>query len=201
MKFLVDAMLGKLSRFLRIFGFDTIYANDLIAYYHIDPVPDEKLKLYAEKYDRIIKGLDAYFDGFAGKLDDIAKLATISAILKINFQYMFFVGFYRVDKSRWDKEKVLKIGPYQGESIAISEIVYSSTFGRGVCAKSALGKETINVPDVSKFCGYLACDNDTKSEIVVPVIRDGELIAVLDIDSNELDSFDKVDEFYLEYLC
>jgi uncharacterized protein with PIN domain len=61
MKFLVDAMLGKLSRFLRIFGFDTIYANDLIAYYHIDPVPDEKLKLYAEKYDRIIITKDLPF--------------------------------------------------------------------------------------------------------------------------------------------
>jgi len=61
MKFLVDAMLGKLSRFLRIFGFDTIYANDLIDYYHADPVPDEKLKQYAEKYDRIVITKDLPF--------------------------------------------------------------------------------------------------------------------------------------------
>ena len=61
MKFLVDAMLGKLSRFLRIFGFDAIYANDLIDYYHADPVPDEKLKQYAEKYDRIVITKDLPF--------------------------------------------------------------------------------------------------------------------------------------------
>ncbi len=61
MKFLVDAMLGKLSRFLRIFGFDTIYANDLIDYYHVDPVPDQKLKEYAEKYDRIVITKDLPF--------------------------------------------------------------------------------------------------------------------------------------------
>jgi len=61
MKFLVDAMLGKLSRFLRIFGFDTIYANDLIDYYHVDPVPDEKLKQYAEEYDRIVITKDLPF--------------------------------------------------------------------------------------------------------------------------------------------
>ena len=150
-------------------------------------------------YERIIKGLDAYFDGFAGKLDDIAKMATINAILKINFPYMSFVGFYRVCENK-NHEKLLKIGPYQGESIAISEIVYSSIFARGVCGKCALEKKTINVPDVSKFCGYIACDQFTKSEIVVPVIRLGKLKAVLDIDSNELNSFDGVDEFYLEYL-
>ncbi len=150
-------------------------------------------------YERIVEELDKYFDRFAGKLDDIAKMTTINAMLKINFPYMSFVGFYRVCESK-NNEKLLKIGPYHGEFIAISEILYSSTFARGVCGVSALQEKTINVPDVSKFCGYIACDTHTKSEIVVPVMKQGKLIAVLDIDSAELNSFDKVDEFYLEYI-
>lgn len=145
-------------------------------------------------YEKIIKELDAIFDDSI-ELDNIVKMATINAILKTNFQYIFFVGFYRVDENK-NHEKVLKIGPYQGELLACLEIAYT----KGVCGASALQEKTINVPNVSKFCGYIACDTHTKSEIVVPVTKQGKLIAVLDIDSAELNSFDKIDEFYLKHI-
>ena len=152
-------------------------------------------KAKKEIYEKIVKELDAVFDK-SEELDDTAKMVTINAMLKINFPDMFFVGFYRVGEDKPGKEKVLKIGPYQGELIVCLEIAYT----RGVCGASALQEKTINLSDVSKFPGYIACHPFVKSEIVVPVMRQGKLIAVLDIDSIQFNFFDKVDEFYLEYL-
>ena len=152
-------------------------------------------KAKKEIYEKIVKELDAVFDK-AKELDDTVKMATINAMLKINFPDMFFVGFYRVDEGKQGKEKVLKIGPYQGELIVCLEIAYT----RGVCGASASQEETINLPDVSKFPGYIACHPFVKSEIVVPVMRQGKLIAILDIDSIQFNFFDEVDEFYLKHI-
>ena len=144
-------------------------------------------------YERIIKELDAIFDK-SKELDNTARMVTINAMLRINFPDMFFVGFYMVDESK--QEKVLKIGPYQGELIVCLEIAYT----KGVCGASALQEKIINLPDISKFSGYIACHPLVKSEIVVPVMKRGKLIAVLDIDSVKLNFFDKIDEHYLEYI-
>ena len=125
------------------------------------------------------------------QLDDIGKMATISTVLKMNLPHFLFVGFYRATG-----DGVLQIGPYQGDVLACGTIPY----GTGVCGVCASQLRTIVVPDVYKFPGYIACDDHTRSEIVVPVIRDGRLLAVLDVDSTELDDFDEVDQEYLELL-
>ena len=149
----------------------------------------EKIVLYRE----VIKKLDAMI-GVKGKyeLDDIGKMAIISAVLKGDVPYFFFIGFYRVYK-----KELLQIGPYQGDVIACGTIHYA----KGVCGACAFQEKIINVPDVRKFPGYIACDFFTKSEIVVPVKRDNKLIAVLDVDSAEFDSFSKVDELYLKTIA
>lgn len=144
------------------------------------------------RYRQSLEQLD-YLLGVEGKyeLDDIGKMATICTILKMNLPSYFFVGFYRAMKNR-----VLQIGPCQGKVIACGTIPYE----RGVCGACAVQKRTLIVPDVSQFPGYIACDALTRSEIVVPVLRDGKLLAVLDVDSAELDDFDEVDQKYLELL-
>jgi GAF domain-containing protein len=149
----------------------------------------------SEKITRYRKALEEleYLLGVEGKyaLDDIGKMATISTVLKMNLPYFFFVGFYRAMENR-----VLQIGPYQGDVLACGTIPYE----RGVCGACATKQETLIVPDVTKFPGYIACDDLTRSEIVVPVMRDGKLLAVLDVDSIELDDFDEVDQEFLERL-
>ncbi|HEX8170071.1 MAG TPA: GAF domain-containing protein [Thermoanaerobaculia bacterium] len=121
-------------------------------------------------------------------LDDIALMATISSVLANAFDTFFWTGFYRVCGER------LVIGPYIG-TVGCLQI----EFGRGVCGTAAARRETIIVPDVTKFPGHIACDANSKSEIVVPVFnaRD-ELIAVLDVDSDVLDAFDEEDRRGLE---
>lgn len=149
----------------------------------------------ADKENRYRQSLEQleYLLGVEGKyaLDDIGKMATICTILKMNLPNYFFVGFYRATENQ-----VLQIGPYQGEVIACGTIPYE----HGVCGACATQKRTLVVPDVSQFPGYIACDTLTRSEIVVPVLRGGELLAVLDVDSTELGDFDPVDQQYLELL-
>jgi GAF domain-containing protein len=146
----------------------------------------------AKRYEKSLEELD-YLLGADGKymLDDIGKMATISTVLKMNLPYFLFVGFYRATGDR-----ILQIGPYQGDVLACGTIPYD----KGVCGVCATRRETLIVPDVSKFPGYIACDDDTQSEIVVPVMRDGKLLAVLDVDSVDLNDFDEVDQAYLERL-
>jgi GAF domain-containing protein len=119
--------------------------------------------------------------------DPIARMATISAILYHKMDYFFWCGFYRVQGEK------LIVGPYQGP--AACQVLE----GRGVCLSAMQRGETVIVPDVEKFPGHIACDSRSKSEIVIPV-RDstGQVIAVLDIDSKEIDSFDDIDRAYLE---
>lgn len=121
--------------------------------------------------------------------DFIANLANVAAALKQTFGF-FWVGFYMV------KGDELVLGPFQGP-IACTRI----RIGRGVCGTAWKEARTLIVPDVEQFPGHIACSSDSKSEIVVPMIKQGEVIGVLDIDSDTLDSFDTVDARYLEEIC
>ena len=123
-----------------------------------------------------------------GETDLIAKMANVAAALHQTFGF-WWTGFYRVV----DDELVL--GPFQGP-VACMHI----PFGRGVCGTAWQRQETIIVPNVHEFAGHIACSSESKSEIVVPVIRDGKVIAVLDIDSAEYNTFDDTDKTYLEQI-
>ena len=127
-----------------------------------------------------IKGL------LSGEPDLIANLANIAAALKEQFGW-FWVGFYLV------KEDELVLGPFQGP-VACTRIKK----GRGVCGTSWAEAKTLIVPDVEKFPGHIACSSLSRSEIVVPLIRNGIVVGVLDVDSSALDEFDETDQQYLE---
>lgn len=140
---------------------------------------------YAECHAAIVA---IWSDEGGTTLDDIALMATINSVLANRFPHFFWTGFYRVCGDR------LVVGPYIG-TVGCLQI----EFGRGVCGTAAAKRETIIVPDVTKFPGHIACDPNSKSEIVVPVFdRDRELIAVLDVDSDRLDAFDEEDREGLE---
>jgi L-methionine (R)-S-oxide reductase len=140
---------------------------------------------YAESYDAIVA---IWNDEGGDTLDDIALMATINSILANRFPYYFWTGFYRVCDDR------LIVGPYIG-TVGCLQI----EFGRGVCGTAAEKRETIIVPDVHQFPGHIACDPSSRSEIVVPVYdRDGALIAVFDVDSDQPDAFDDEDRKGLE---
>ena len=118
--------------------------------------------------------------------DIIANMANIAAIIHEAFNF-WWTGFYRVI----DKELVL--GPFQGP-VACTRIAY----GRGVCGTAWKEKKTIVVEDVHQFPGHIACSSASKSEIVVPIFKDNQVVAVLDIDSEKLATFDNVDKEWLE---
>ena len=129
-----------------------------------------------------------------GEQDPIANMANISAALKEAFGF-WWVGFYIVKEDSTEYGSSLVLGPFQGP-VACSRIAY----GRGVCGTSWKLKETVIVPDVEKFPGHIACSSESKSEIVVPVIKDGKVVAVLDVDSDKIDDFDERDKRWLELL-
>jgi L-methionine (R)-S-oxide reductase len=143
---------------------------------------------YRECYDAIV----AVWRDEGGKtLDDIALMATINSILSHRFPAYFWTGFYRVCGDR------LIVGPYIG-TVGCLQI----ELGRGVCGTAAQRRETVIVPDVTAFPGHIACDPTSKSEIVVPVLGpQGELIAVLDVDSDRLSAFDEEDARGLERIA
>jgi GAF domain-containing protein len=137
----------------------------------------------AEQYEALIpqiKGL------ITGEPDLVANLANVVAALKEQFNW-WWVGFYLV------KENELVLAPFQGP-VACTRIA----LGRGVCGTAWKQAATLIVPDVEKFPGHIACSSFSKSEIVVPVIRDGKVIGVLDVDSELPDHFDTTDQHYLE---
>lgn len=140
-------------------------------------------------YDECFDSIAAIWRDEGGEaLDDIALMATISSILAHRFPHFYWTGFYRVCGNR------LVVGPYIG-TVGCLQI----EFGSGVCGTAAEKRETIIVPDVNQFPGHIACDPNSKSEIVVPVFApDGELIAVLDVDSDRLDAFADDDQRGLE---
>jgi L-methionine (R)-S-oxide reductase len=121
--------------------------------------------------------------------DLVAKLANTAAALKQAFNF-FWVGFYLV------KGTELVLGPFQGP-IACTRIAK----GKGVCGTAWKEERTILVPDVNAFPGHIACSAASRSEIVVPIIRDGEVVAVLDVDSDQLKDFTEVDQKGLETIC
>lgn len=124
-----------------------------------------------------------------GETDFVANMANITAALKQAFDF-FWVGFYTV------KNEQLVLSPFQGP-VACTRIQY----GKGVCGTAWKEAHTIIVPDVNMFPGHIACNSASKSEIVVPLIKEGQVIAVLDIDSDKLNSFDETDSACLEKIC
>jgi len=124
--------------------------------------------------------------------DLVARLSNAAALIKEKMGF-FWVGFYLVGPS--DNGKELILGPFQG-SVACMRIGY----GRGVCGTAWKEARTVVVPDVEEFPGHIACSSLSRSEIVVPIERGGEVTGVLDIDSAELSTFDHIDAFWLERL-
>jgi len=124
--------------------------------------------------------------------DPIANLANIVAALKEQFNWLW-VGFYLVKKSIDNKEDELVLSAFQGP-VACTRI----RKGRGVCGTSWQNAETLIVPDVEKFPGHIACSSLSKSEIVIPILRNHQVLGVLDVDSEQLNYFDNVDRKYLE---
>ena len=138
-----------------------------------------------EMYATIIPQIKGLIDGEA---DLIANLANIAAALKEQFGW-FWVGFYLV------KKEELVLGPFQGP-VACTRIKK----GRGVCGGSWQQEQTLIVPDVAKFPGHIACSSLSVSEIVVPIIRNNQVIGVLDVDSEKPDLFDETDKKYLQQI-
>ena len=138
-----------------------------------------------ELYENLLPQIKSLIEG---ENDEIANMANVSACLKDTFNF-WWVGFYRVI----DNELVL--GPFQGP-LACTRI----RKGKGVCGTAWQEAKTQIVPDVDAFPGHIACSSLTKSEIVVPIIRNGEVVSVLDIDSEKLANFDEVDKENLEKL-
>ena len=136
-----------------------------------------------ERYATLLPQLQSLVEG---ESDMIANMANVAACIKDTFHF-WWVGFYRVI------DEVLVLGPFQGP-LACTRIKR----GKGVCGTAWDKAETIVVEDVEKFPGHIACSSLSRSEIVVPIIKDGEVIAVLDIDSEHLGTFDVIDKEWLE---
>lgn len=136
-----------------------------------------------EQYETLIPQIKSLIEG---ETDLIANLANITAALKEQFNWLW-IGFYLV------KNDELVLGPFQGP-VACTRI----RKGRGVCGSSWATRKTLIVPDVEKFPGHIACSSASRSEIVIPVFYNGEAVAVLDVDSKELNEFDDTDRIYLE---
>lgn len=140
-----------------------------------------------EKYRLLVSQLKALLT----KEDNlISNLSNLTAAIKDTFEKVSWVGFYLFDGQK------LFLGPFQGK-VACTNI----EIGKGVCGTSAEKRETIIVPDVDKFPGHIACDSNSKSEIVVPFFRNNRLLGVLDLDSHKYNSFNKTDKEYLEEIC
>lgn len=139
-----------------------------------------------EKYRQLLPIAQSLMQG---EEDLIARMANLAALLHHEFGF-WWTGFYRTEGS-----SQLILGPFQGP-LACTRIDY----GRGVCGTSWAEKRTIIVPDVEQFPGHIACSSESRSEIVVPVWQHDEIVAVLDIDSRELGTFDQTDQDYLEQI-
>ena len=136
-----------------------------------------------EKYLTLLQQIPALMDGNA---DSVANMANLVAAVKQTFGF-FWVGFYRV------KNNELVLGPFQGP-IACTRI----QIGNGVCGTAWKEARTIVVENVHEFPGHIACSDDSKSEIVVPLMQQGKVVAVLDVDSDEFATFDHIDQLHLE---
>lgn len=137
----------------------------------------------SDKYQELYKTIESVI---SGESDQIANMANTAALLHEAFGF-WWTGFYII------KDEQLVLGPFQGP-VACTRI----GFGKGVCGTSWERRETIVVPDVHQFPGHIACSSLSQSEIVVPMFHNGEIYAVLDIDSKDLATFDEVDKEWLE---
>jgi L-methionine (R)-S-oxide reductase len=137
----------------------------------------------AERYNTLIPQIESLV---TDETDLVANLANISAALKQTLDF-FWVGFYLV------KDNQLVLGPFQGP-IACTRI----NFGKGVCGTAWKQRKTIVVPNVDEFPGHIACSSASKSEIVLPALKNNEVVLVLDVDSDKLNDFDAVDQAALE---
>lgn len=146
-----------------------------------------------ERYSLLCEQIRALIEG---ERDAVAVMANVAAAIHEAMGF-WWTGFYRVMPKAGSSEKELVLGPFQGP-VACMHI----PFGRGVCGTAWEHRQTIVVPDVEQFPGHIACSSLSRSEIVVPVIvPSGEVVAVLDIDSKELSTFDDTDRQYLESIC
>ncbi|MGX5589472.1 GAF domain-containing protein [Bacillus cereus] len=137
-----------------------------------------------QQYETVIKQLDALL---TGESNVVANLSNASALLNQFLDRVNWVGFYVTEGNQ------LVLGPFQGMPACVR-----IPFGRGVCGVAAETKTTQLVADVHHFPGHIACDSASNSEIVVPIVKEGAVIGVLDIDSPEKNRFDEVDQRYLE---
>jgi len=137
-----------------------------------------------ENYERMVQTVKAFLDGESNL---IANLANTSAIINEYVNDINWVGFYLMDKDE------LVLGPFQGKPACIRIPV-----GKGVCGTTVEKKETIVVTDVHQFPGHIACDAASRSEIVIPMMKNGEVVGVLDIDSPKLNRFTALEQHYLE---
>lgn len=137
-----------------------------------------------ENYKLVIKQLSALLEG---EKNQIANLSNASALLNQFLGRTNWVGFYLMEEGE------LVLGPFQGLPACVR-----IPLGKGVCGTAAKQMETVRVEDVHQFPGHIACDAASESEIVVPLIKDGNLLGVLDIDSPEKKRFDELDQEYLE---
>ena len=140
-----------------------------------------------EKYKSLLPQIESLVDG---ENDLIANIANIVAALKYSLDGFFWVGVY------FRKGSELVLGPFQGP-VACTRIKITD----GVCGKAVQAKSAVIVDDVSKFPGHIACSNDSKSEIVIPIFNGEEVSAVLDVDSDKLANFNDTDKYYLEKIC
>jgi L-methionine (R)-S-oxide reductase len=138
-----------------------------------------------EQYESLIPQIKGLLEG---EPDLVANLANVAAALKEQFRWLW-VGFYLV------KDGELVLGPFQGP-VACTRI----RKGRGVCGTSWAEARTLIVPDVEKFPGHIACSSLSRSEIVVPLMVDGAVVGVLDVDSEATDQFDETDQRYLQQI-
>jgi GAF domain-containing protein len=146
----------------------------------VDPAQSKE-----ELYNSLLPQIQSLLEG---ENDLVANLANVSAALKMSFPSFSWVGFYL------KKGEGLVLGPFQGKPACVRIAV-----GKGVCGTAAERKETVIVPDVTQFPGHIFCDPNSRSEIVVPMMK-GDLLGVLDIDSTRLNNFDESDKKYLEEL-
>jgi L-methionine (R)-S-oxide reductase len=141
-------------------------------------------KTKAENYQLVIKQLSALLDG---ETDRIANLANASALLNQFLDHVNWVGFYILHTD------VLVLGPFQGLPACVR-----IPYGKGVCGTAVQERKSIRVEDVHQFPGHIACDEASRSEIVIPILKENELVGVLDIDSPVISRFDEMDQHYLE---
>lgn len=138
-----------------------------------------------EQYEALLPQVKGLLEG---ETDLVANLANVTAALKEQFNWLW-VGFYMV------KNNELVLAPFQGP-VACTRIKK----GRGVCGSSWQQRKTLIVPDVEQFPGHITCSSLSKSEIVIPIIRNDDVLGVLDVDSSELNTFDETDQYYLEQI-